>query len=183
MQFHFTPQQVKKFWDRVDRRSKDQCWPWIGARDDRGYGRFLMGRNARPRHLFAHRFAYALAHRSAIPDGMSICHTCDNPSCVNPDHLWAGTHHENVLDMIRKGRAKYEHFSGDAHWMHRHPDLVPRGERANKSSLTDDDIRLIRSVYIRGSRTHGATALGARFGVSNVAITNIVHRKTWKHVD
>jgi len=87
------------FWSKVQK--SDWCWEWRGHLNTPGYGYFLCRAQVIP----AHRFSWELANQSAIPDGLSVCHKCDNPKCVRPEHLFIGTHKENMLDMCRKGRA------------------------------------------------------------------------------
>lgn len=75
------------------------CWIWINGTDRKGYGRFYIGRKS----LAAHRVSY-LIFKGNIDDGLCVCHTCDTPQCVNPDHLWVGTIQDNNLDRDKKGR-------------------------------------------------------------------------------
>jgi hypothetical protein len=94
------PQPV---WPRFNARyaiSETGCWEWTGALNNKGYGKLCVN----GKQIFAHRASYAL-HVGPIPPGSVICHLCDNPRCVNPDHLFAGTMLDNTRDMIAKGRA------------------------------------------------------------------------------
>jgi hypothetical protein len=90
-----------EFWSFVDRRSADACWHWTGRKTTRGYGQ-IQGEGS---WTGAHRRAYSLT-KGEIPDGHYVCHTCDNPPCCNPAHLFIGTPQDNVDDMIAKGRAR-----------------------------------------------------------------------------
>lgn len=94
---------IIKFWGYVDQSAgRFGCWPWTGAKKEKGYGQvYFMGKNIR-----AHRMAYELGV-GPIPDGLFVCHVCDNPSCCNPWHLIAATAKENTQDMIHKGRANF----------------------------------------------------------------------------
>lgn len=79
------------------------CWEWQKKRDQRGYGRLTIRINKKHKKAFVHRYAYEL-FVGPIPDGLIICHHCDNPPCCNPDHLYAGTHADNTADKIARGR-------------------------------------------------------------------------------
>lgn len=88
-----------RFFEKIERKPNG-CWEWLGARKPTGYGVFSRTDRSAVR---AHRWAYE-EFVGPIPAGMSVCHRCDNPPCVNPDHLWLGTQADNVHDMIKKGR-------------------------------------------------------------------------------
>ena len=89
-----------RFWEKVTRGDESECWEWTGFRKPEGYGVFLLKKG---RYATASRFAWELTH-GPIPDGLCICHTCDNPPCCNPAHLWLGTRADNNRDKTEKGR-------------------------------------------------------------------------------
>src|ERR1035437_7925574 len=103
-----------RFWNKVQKT--DSCWIWSGTKTKSGYGQITMGKK---HTVYAHRVSYEM-HKGAIPDGYYVCHTCDNPSCVNPEHLFAGTNSDNILDAVSKGR----------HVSQAHPELLARGDRS-----------------------------------------------------
>lgn len=97
-----------RFWRFVQK--SDGCWLWLGTKSADGYGSIRHAGKMRK----AHRVAYELM-RGVIPDGGQICHHCDNPACVNPDHLFVGTNRDNMIDRQRKGRSKNLFPTGDQH--------------------------------------------------------------------
>ena len=133
------------------------CLPWTGAVKQRGYG-ILMQTNGKA--VKAHRFAWTRVH-GAIPDGMLVCHTCDNRKCVNVSHLFLGTNADNMADMRAKERQA-------------------RGERSGKSKLTAELVLIIRALYADG--LFGQQALADMFDVSDSQINAIVLRKNWRHI-
>ena len=110
--------------------------------------------------LLAHRVAWWLTH-GAVPEGMCVCHHCDNPGCVNPAHLFLGTPTDNIADMVLKDR-QYR----------------PKGENNSNAKLTEEDVRAIR-------REHATTTqreLARKYGVHNATISLIVRRQIWRSV-
>lgn len=151
-----------RFWSKVDRRGPDECWLWTGTRHNWGYGMFTEPRTKK--RFGAHRAAYA-EKVGPIPPGMFVCHSCDVPACVNPAHLFLGTHVDNMRDMVAKGRGR----TGGV-----------RGERMPNAKLTPEDIREIRRRLAAG---HTGVDIGVAFGIHHRYASMIARRKRWAHVE
>lgn len=130
------------------------CWEWVGLQDDFGYG--ITGVGGKPNK--AHRVSYE-AFVGRLPEGACVLHKCDNPRCVNPDHLFLGTRADNAADKVAKGRQR-RHF----------------GETNPNARLCADDIRAIRSSAETGK------ALSKKYGVSQTNISSIRLGKAWGHI-
>ena len=154
------------FWSKV---SKD-CWVWTGACNRVGYGHLFWGGE----WWLAHRLSWFLT-KGQIPKGMLVCHRCDNPCCVNPDHLFLGTQSDNLRDSVKKGRWN----NGDRHWTRRHPEKVTCGSSHWNAKLTDSSAREILQMAMSG---HSQRALAKRFGVSPRTIQDLLRGATWKHI-
>jgi hypothetical protein len=133
------------------------CLEWTGTTVRGGYGQVRVGRKM----VYAHRVAFERS-KGEIPEGMFVCHSCDNPPCCNPDHLFLGTHQENMSDKVAKGRQ-----------------TAMVGTKNPSSKLTEDDVRQIRKLYADGINM---PRLAAVFGVTKQAIYLIVHRRKWQHI-
>ncbi len=140
-----------RFWSKVRRGSPTDCWLWLGRPDKDGYGRYYLGGIA----VRAHRAAYYLANGN-FDQTLSICHSCDNPGCVNPAHLWAGTSAENLHDMDIKGRRV-------------------RGSRHKNAKLTEYKVAIIRNSPLRGC------VLARKYHVSESTISRIRSGRWWRH--
>jgi hypothetical protein len=154
---------AERFWRYVDKT--EDCWLWTGAKTHGGYGVLNSGRgNSIVR---AHRLSWEI-HNGPIPEGMDMCHTCDNPSCVNPSHLFLGTPHDNAVDMIAKGR-DLEGRKNRA-----------RGENHHRAKLTEQQVVDIRAEYAAGDTS--TRKLSAKYGISRRSIMFILHRQHWTHI-
>ena len=136
----------------------DECWKWTAATDAEGYGKFrgMVGTVA---YNKAHRFSWAYHTQSEILRGMMVCHSCDNPRCVNPAHLWLGDARDNVHDMHRKGRAPYQ-----------------GGERSHRAKITETQALAI----LADCRPY--TAIAAEYGVTTMTVSDIKCRRSWSHL-
>lgn len=141
------------------------CLLWLGTVNDGGYARMRI----KGRQLLAHRVAYEQA-KGPIPAGLLVCHKCDVPGCVNPDHLFLGTHEENMADMVAKGRAATS-VRGDASKL-----LVRRGEENPSARLTEEIVLAIRAT--KGT----CREISRLFGISESTIHNIISRRHWRHI-
>jgi hypothetical protein len=149
----------RRFWFNVQKTPS--CWLWIGARCPKGYGSIRR----RDRTTSTHRWVWEQIH-GPIPKGMVICHKCDIPGCVNPDHLFLGTYKDNAQDMIKKGRAKH--------------DNPPFGENHPHAKLTEVQVKEIRELYATGQ--YSLSKLAMKYGVCLQLISRIKQRKIWRHV-
>lgn len=149
-----------RFWSHVAKSG--DCWEWVGTRRREGYGLFWNGE----RQVRAHRFAWEL-EEGPIPEGKSLCHSCDNPPCVRPSHLFVGTQRENLEDMTRKGRRSTPFRDQDQ-----------RGSKNRYAKLTDEQVAHIKGMAAAG---HYQDDIAARFGISRANVSYI-SRKTWAHV-
>lgn len=169
-------EEAREFWSKVEIGGLDQCWEWRGNRTKKQrYGTFKYRR----KNVMAHRIALCQIR----PDLGRLCalHHCDNPPCCNPIHLFAGTHLDNIRDMVSKGRHVIPTgLKGDQHPFRKHPECVPRGAAHHKAKLSENEVREIREAWDSGK--HQQQELASAYGVSRAAIGWIVYRKNWKHV-
>lgn len=147
---------VVRFWKQVEKT--DHCWNWVGAKDKDGYGQITddYGRNKR-----SHRFSYRL-HKGPFKDELRVCHTCDNPACVRPKHLFLGTDDDNLKDAINKGRLKV------------------KGVDNPSAKLTEDDVRAIRKMREETGASYAA--LARKFNIGEWTTAAIIKGIRWGHV-
>lgn len=172
----------ERFWKHVNKT--DTCWLWTGAHLTKGYG--VIGRGPGLGNALTHRVSWEI-HFGPIPENMLVCHHCDNPACINPAHLFLGTHLTNAADMCTKDRqargerCRPKHSpAGDEHWSHRKPKLVRRGEAHHNARLSEAQVKLIRQKRAQGIVPR---ILAQEFGVSPRTIRKIVQGTRWSHVD
>lgn len=134
-----------RFWSKVDRRGPDECWPWQGWKTERGYGIFEFQK----KRMRASRVAWELENKQEFPDGKFACHTCDNPPCCNPAHIWAGTHLENMRDCAAKGRKSRPTRCRNGHVYQQGDDRTGTG-RGRKCAQCEQ-IRFARYTAIHGT--------------------------------
>ncbi len=152
-----------KFWEKVDIKRDNDCWVWMASINRKGYGNFYISTgNSEERHTLAHRFSWEDSY-GLIPDGMYVCHKCDNPSCVNPSHLFLGTNQDNMDDMKRKGRSP--RMKGSTH---------------PESKLTESKVQEIKEIRKTGKPYNKIAAL---YGVDTSLIFRICKGKSWRHTN
>lgn len=140
----------------VNKGGDDECWMWTRKPNDKGYGYLSIGNKKN----LAHRLSYQL-HVGEIPAGMVVCHRCDTPLCVNPRHLFVGTHADNVSDKVRKGRQTI-------------------GETNGRARLTRDAVLAMRALVKVFGIPHSAIARS--LGISRSTVTMAVNGSNWSHL-
>ncbi len=145
-----------RFYEKIEKQNNG-CWYWKGGQDKRGYGNIWL--NGKPEGV--HRASY-LIHKGEVPKGLCVCHSCDTPKCVNPDHLFLGTSKENRADMFKKGRQN-----------------IPFGDNHAYAKLTAWDIPIIRDTYKAGFLMR---EIGGYFGVNKNTVRDVIRGFTWAHV-
>jgi hypothetical protein len=152
---------MDRFWPRVQKGSHDDCWLWIAGKTGKGYGTIKL----KGREVLAHRLSYAWAHNidplSEYFADVDVLHRCDNPPCVNPAHLFSGTHADNMADAALKLR-------------------LPHGVEHFRAKLNDDLVRQIRSAGLTAKRE--IVEFASRIGVDESTIRCVLRGRTWRHV-
>jgi hypothetical protein len=150
---------LQRFWSKVNKNTTTGCWEWSGANNGRGYGKFHIGGEGNPQR-YAHRISWIIANGD-IPKGLWILHKCDNPKCVNPNHMFLGTQTDNMQDAASKGRIK-----GGA-----------RGEAAGKGKLKEVDVLNIKQLLSQGNVQQ--VEIARMYNVTPTAILLIKKGKNW----
>lgn len=179
---------VERFWSKVEPlRDPSTCWEWQGSvlRHHLPYGRF----KAQGRTHLAHRVSWFIAAgKDAGP--LQVLHRCDNPRCVNPHHLFLGTHLDNMRDRNAKGRQA----SGDRTGLRVHPDRVARGNRHGSRTKPESVLRgekngkavlteeLVIDICNAARNGEGATSIARRLGLKEQTVSHAIAGRTWKHV-
>lgn len=151
--------QIQRFWRGVDKRGEDECWEWSRCKNAGGYGIIEVNKKV----LRANRVSWVIEN-GEIPNGLIVCHKCDNPSCCNPSHLFLGTHFDNAMDRTAKGR-------GPSNFGNKNP----------RAKLNEHSVMLIKLLY-RKEKDFNATALSKMFCCKASSIYDIVLGRNWKHI-
>ena len=173
-----------RFWEKV--KKSDDCWVWTAAIDKCGYGYIGLGPGKGMGK--AHRVSWQL-HKGGIPEGLCVLHKCDNPSCVNPEHLFLGTQKDNAVDRELKGRGNQP--VGDKHWTHKHPERLKRGDahwtrhqpspfrgsNNPKAKLSQEQVDSILRIHALGGMNY--LDLAHIFNVHASTIGRIVRKEIW----
>lgn len=160
MRYTRPPNTVEDFWKFVQK--SEGCWEWSGNRWNSGYGRFFYHWKMIP----AHRFSWEIAN-GPIPNGLYVCHSCDNKPCVRPDHLFLGTHQDNIADMMQKGRQAKG--AKNTNW--RKPEAADHLRKMNWES-----VRALRTDRANGAKY---SALAKKYGIAGVTAWSIGTRRSY----
>lgn len=158
----WTNEIANRFWSYVEK--SDDCWIWTGGSFGGRYGQFRIGK----KKIRAHRFSWLLAGNE-IPDGMILCHKCDNVKCVRPDHLFVGTHADNAKDREEKGRGAGNRFAR----------IGLKGTDNPASKINEAVVISIRRLKEKG---YSLKAIAERHDLSKSQVSNILKNRNWTHV-
>ena len=158
-----TETQEQRFWRLTEKTSG--CWNWVGAKTNAGYG--VMCLKGQARYVYAHRYSFEL-HGGKLFPGVYVLHKCDIPSCVNPDHLYAGTQSDNLRDSWRRSGRVPAGFCNRP------------GELNHQAKLTVDVVQKIRSLAGEGLRHRD---IAVEVGVHQTTVSRVIGRRTWAHVE
>ena len=157
----YSTEDKKRFFSKVDKT--DTCWIWKASiRGNSGYGAFKINGKVKS----AHRVSWEIYNNKSVPEGLLVCHKCNNRLCVNPEHLYVGTYVDNMRDAIRNGvRDHYKYVYG---------------EKVGTAKLSEDNILEIVRLHEEGL---SQKEIAKKFKVDRSAIGNVLRGKTWKHID
>lgn len=165
----FTKREIERFHTKYVKNGPSGCWEWVAGKFDSGYGMFsaICGVNyrsdtQRKKTMSSHRVSWMIHNKASIPDGQLICHHCDNRACVNPEHLYLGTHLDNNRDTIRRNRGNRS-----------------VGSECSWSKVTEEDVlEILNHEYGRGANK----ALSKKFGISQSQVSHIRRGHRWPHM-
>lgn len=152
---------VERLWEKIDIRSRDECWPWLGSKNQDGYGKIAIGRGSG--NGYAHRIAYEAFTGTELGELRGL-HSCDNPSCCNPNHIFAGSQADNVADMKAKGREKKRPLYGSDN---------------PQAKLSESDVLDIRALLAHGSSQRQVAKI---FAISQGQVARIGGGTRWAHL-